>query len=99
MMFQSLALFGGVAFLSSAVNAVVYNVTLGSSTGSLAFSPNNISSVAAGDVINFLYLSKNHSAVQSSFASPCKPLDGGLKMTSTLQQSAMIPPALSATLL
>jgi len=42
MMFKPLALLGGVAFLGSVVNAAVYNVTLGSSTGNLAFSPNNI---------------------------------------------------------
>jgi len=41
-MFKPLALLGGVAFLGSVVNAAVYNVTLGSSTGNLAFSPNNI---------------------------------------------------------
>ncbi|KAH9968985.1 hypothetical protein BC827DRAFT_1166910 [Russula dissimulans] len=79
MMFQPLALLGGVAFLSSAVNAAVYNVSVGSATANLTFSPNNITDVAVGDTINFLYLPKNHSVVQSSFATPCTPLDGGFK--------------------
>ncbi|KAJ7659549.1 hypothetical protein DFH06DRAFT_989394, partial [Mycena polygramma] len=43
----------------------------------LTFSPPNITA-AAGDTVTFQFLSKNHSVTQSSFASPCTSLAGGV---------------------
>ncbi|KAJ6536175.1 hypothetical protein B0H19DRAFT_962912, partial [Mycena capillaripes] len=43
----------------------------------LTFSPSNITA-AVGDVVGFQFQNKNHSVTQSSFASPCTPLAGGL---------------------
>ncbi|KAJ7679612.1 hypothetical protein B0H17DRAFT_944113, partial [Mycena rosella] len=43
----------------------------------LTFSPSNITA-NAGDTVAFQFQSKNHSVTQSSFASPCTPLAGGV---------------------
>ncbi|KAJ7806038.1 hypothetical protein B0H14DRAFT_3153069 [Mycena olivaceomarginata] len=45
--------------------------------GEQIFSPSNITA-NVGDVVSFAFLTKNHSVTQSSFASPCKPLAGGV---------------------
>jgi len=44
----------------------------------LKFEPDFVNGVV-GDIIEFHFVSKNHSVVQSSFASPCGPLAGGFK--------------------
>ncbi|KAH7035627.1 Cupredoxin [Microdochium trichocladiopsis] len=44
--------------------------------GKLVFNPNNVAELT-GTVVEFSYLPKNHSIVQSSFDKPCQPLDGG----------------------
>ncbi|KAI8999025.1 Cupredoxin [Trametes punicea] len=41
--------------------------------GTLTFTPSNISA-QVGDTLTFRFLQKNHTATQSSFASPCSPL-------------------------
>ncbi|KAJ7616514.1 hypothetical protein FB45DRAFT_992818 [Roridomyces roridus] len=51
-------------------------VTVGGNN-QLAFVPPNITA-QAGDTITFQFESKNHSVTQSSFASPCTPLAGGV---------------------
>ncbi|KAF7372869.1 Cupredoxin [Mycena sanguinolenta] len=43
----------------------------------LTFSPSNITA-NVGDTVTFQFESKNHSVTQSSFASPCTPLAGGI---------------------
>ncbi|KAJ7880519.1 hypothetical protein B0H14DRAFT_2435681 [Mycena olivaceomarginata] len=45
--------------------------------GQQIFSPSNITA-NVGDVVSFAFLTKNHSVTQSSFASPCEPLAGGV---------------------
>ncbi|KAJ7711723.1 hypothetical protein B0H16DRAFT_1627410 [Mycena metata] len=45
--------------------------------GQTIFSPSNVTA-SVGDVVSFQFLSKNHSVTQSSFASPCEPLAGGV---------------------
>ncbi|KAJ6527756.1 hypothetical protein B0H19DRAFT_1214657 [Mycena capillaripes] len=45
--------------------------------GKRIFSPSNITA-NVGDVVSFEFLTKNHSVTQSSFASPCEPLAGGI---------------------
>lgn len=60
------------AILSAAasVQAATYNVLVGSNN-SLVFNPTSLSGVNAGDIVNFQFVSKNHSVVQSTFAAPC----------------------------
>jgi plastocyanin len=50
---------------------VIHRVTAG--FNGLNFEPDNISA-AIGDIIEFHFLPKNHSVVQSSFSNPCQPL-------------------------
>jgi plastocyanin len=50
---------------------VTHRVTAG--FNGLNFEPDNISA-AIGDIIEFHFLPKNHSVVQSSFSNPCQPL-------------------------
>jgi plastocyanin len=44
--------------------------------GQLSFSPPSMTA-AVGSNITFMFMSKNHSVVQSSFADPCNPLPNG----------------------
>ncbi|KAI0723752.1 hypothetical protein C8T65DRAFT_599327 [Cerioporus squamosus] len=39
--------------------------------GSLTYTPNQLTGVANGDVIQFQFLEKNHTVTQSTFAAPC----------------------------
>jgi plastocyanin len=54
---------------------VTHRITAGSTTANkgLHFEPENVVA-AIGDVIEFHFLPKNHSVVQSSFDKPCEPL-------------------------
>jgi plastocyanin len=60
------------AILSAAasVQAATYNVLVGSNS-TLTFNPTNLTGVNNGDIVNFQFVSKNHSVVQSTFAAPC----------------------------
>ncbi|GAM35348.1 hypothetical protein TCE0_017f03619 [Talaromyces pinophilus] len=42
--------------------------------GSLAFSPENITA-NPGEIVQFQFMAKNHSVVQSAFSSPCAPIN------------------------
>ncbi|KAJ7597202.1 hypothetical protein C8J56DRAFT_919477 [Mycena floridula] len=42
----------------------------------LSFTPNEVAA-AAGDIVLFQFVSKNHTVSQSAFATPCEPLTGG----------------------
>jgi plastocyanin len=57
---------------------VVHRIFAGSTVenGGLHFEPQNVVA-EPGDYIEFHYLPKNHSVVQSSFDKPCEPLAGG----------------------
>ncbi|KAJ3991427.1 hypothetical protein F5050DRAFT_1794247 [Lentinula boryana] len=57
---------------------VTHNITVGIN-GQLAFGPANISA-AIGDIVEFTFLAKNHSVVQSSFSEPCTPLVDGFNL-------------------
>jgi len=59
--------------VASVVNAANFTVKVGmNSTGGIAtaYNPNQITA-AAGDIITFEFLAKNHTVTQSSFAEPC----------------------------
>lgn len=53
----------------------VHQVIVGG-TGVLTFQPDHLTA-AEGDVVQFVFHAKNHTATQSSFKSPCSPLAGG----------------------
>ncbi|THH32000.1 hypothetical protein EUX98_g2172 [Antrodiella citrinella] len=73
MFFQSLAALA----LAASASAAIINVDVGNSTGGLIFNPEAINAMP-GDQVIYTFHQKNHSVTQSSFASPCAPLDGGL---------------------
>lgn len=51
-------------------------VTVGGTTLGLSYSPSSITA-AIGDMVHFIFLSKNHTITQSTFAAPCvKKADG-----------------------
>ncbi|KAF9060679.1 hypothetical protein BDP27DRAFT_1407013 [Rhodocollybia butyracea] len=55
---------------AASVKAAVFNVQVGANN-ELAFNPNNITGVQPNDTVNFQFVSKNHSVVQSTFTAPC----------------------------
>jgi plastocyanin len=55
---------------AAAVKAATYNVQVGAND-SLVFNPTSLANVSNGDIVNFQFVSKNHSVVQSTFAAPC----------------------------
>jgi len=59
----------------SATGSTTHKVVVGG-PGSLTFQPNNIKP-KAGDVVEFEFRQKNHTATQSTFAAPCRPLSAG----------------------
>ncbi|KAJ6478983.1 hypothetical protein C8R45DRAFT_872887 [Mycena sanguinolenta] len=67
-----------VAVLAPALSAYAANIlVLVGPNDQLTFSPSNITA-NVGDTVSFQFESKNHSVTQSSFASPCTPLAGGI---------------------
>jgi len=73
MRFTALA---AVAALASGASAVTINVLVGFNS-TLTFNPPAVTA-NVGDEVLFTFVSKNHSATQSSFGSPCAPLAGGM---------------------
>ncbi|RFU25193.1 hypothetical protein B7463_g11140, partial [Scytalidium lignicola] len=66
---------------ASAVNsaagvAQTHTVVVGGSAG-LVYTPNTINA-AIGDMVIFTFMSMNHTATQSAFATPCEKLAGGM---------------------
>lgn len=62
------------AATARAVNGVI-DVQVGN--GGLIFTPNTVMA-SAGDKINFHYYTGNHSIAESTFASPCSFMQGGI---------------------
>ncbi|KAF4119423.1 hypothetical protein GMORB2_4765 [Geosmithia morbida] len=44
----------------------------------LVYIPDQLNDVPVGDMVIFQFMQQNHTVTQSSFATPCDPLDGGL---------------------
>jgi plastocyanin len=59
----------GVTTLTGVTHTVVAGLS------GLHFDPDNVVA-QIGDIVEWIYLPKNHSVAQSSFAQPCKPLAG-----------------------
>ncbi|GAD95504.1 serine-threonine rich protein, putative [Paecilomyces variotii No. 5] len=55
---------------------MVHQVTVGGDAG-LVYTPDSVMA-APGDMIQFNFMSKNHTVTQSSFGEPCKAMEGGV---------------------
>ncbi|THH10934.1 hypothetical protein EW145_g1000 [Phellinidium pouzarii] len=75
-MFCSAIISFGLLLVPLVRAATIHDVTVGSSSGALTFSPEAISA-SPGDQVIFTFQQKNHSATQSSFADPCGKAAGG----------------------
>lgn len=75
------------AALATVASAVTTQVIVGGS--GLAYTPNQVTA-AVGDIVQFVFMPKNHTVTQSSFATPCQALPGG-------QDSGFVPVAVNAT--
>ena len=64
-----------LTFVLSLTQATNIPITVGADA-KLLFNPQTVTA-NVGDTLTFSYFPKNHSVVQSSFADPCHPLDGG----------------------
>ena len=62
------------ATTTSSSSTSIQTVTVGN--GALAFSPNSFTA-AVGSQVEFVFFPPTHSVAQSSFASPCTPLNNG----------------------
>jgi hypothetical protein len=62
-----------IAALSAAVSVHAqnqWNVIVGANE-TLTYTPSSLNNVSVGDVVNFQFVSKNHSVTQSTFTAPC----------------------------
>jgi plastocyanin len=64
-----------LAILATTASAANFQVQVGGSA--LEFQPNMVMA-NPGDTVSFVFLPKNHTVTQSSFAAPCKFLAGGV---------------------
>ncbi|KAI0313664.1 Cupredoxin [Amylostereum chailletii] len=64
------------AALVSVVSAANYTVQVGLDNG-LTYTPPQLMA-QPGDMVSFMFLTKNHTVTQSSFAEPCTSLPGGV---------------------
>ncbi|CAE6520838.1 unnamed protein product [Rhizoctonia solani] len=69
---RSSATFALLGFIASAAAQTVHTVVVGG-PGQLTYTPSCLWP-AVGDIVNFEFHEKNHTATQSSFAEPCKKL-------------------------
>lgn len=75
------------AALATVASAVTTQVIVGG--GPLTYTPNQVMA-AVGDTIQFVFMPKNHTVTQSTFAAPCQALPGG-------QDSGFVPVSANAT--
>lgn len=66
----------GATTTAAAGAQATHTVTVGGSAG-LVFVPDQISA-NVGDMVIFTFMSANHTATQSTFAEPCKIMEGGM---------------------
>lgn len=95
MRFTSLAVFAASAI---AVSAQTQHQILVGANGTLTYSPPNITA-AIGDLVTFVFQSKNHTVTQSLFASPCEQFTNTSISDPTKQNltSGFMPVAANAT--
>jgi len=73
-LFALSALLGFMAALP--VESANIQVIVGGPGGVVAYNPSNVTA-NVGDTVTFIFQQKNHTATQSTFASPCTPASGG----------------------
>ncbi|KAI0142396.1 Cupredoxin [Hypoxylon sp. NC0597] len=66
----------GATTTAAAGAVATHTVTVGGSAG-LVFTPDQIAA-NVGDMVIFTFMSANHTATQSTFAEPCKIMEGGM---------------------
>jgi plastocyanin len=76
-----------LATLATVASAVQTQVIVGG--GPLAYNPPQVTA-AVGDTIQFVFMPKNHTVTQSTFATPCEAMPNGL-------DSGFVPVAANAT--
>ncbi|KAI1107391.1 hypothetical protein F4804DRAFT_198684 [Jackrogersella minutella] len=96
MYFTTAALF---ALMGAVTAQKVHVVSVGSTNGTLAFSPDNLSA-DVGDMVQFQFRGGNHSVVQAAFDTPCSPINehtnttgifSGYQPVAASQAMGMIP--------
>jgi plastocyanin len=58
------------------VKSAQIQVTVGGPGGVIQYSPSSVNA-NPGDIVTFVFMQKNHTATQSTFANPCSPSPGG----------------------
>ncbi|RDW74960.1 hypothetical protein BP6252_06102 [Coleophoma cylindrospora] len=79
---------------SAASNVTVHVVKVGSSNGTLKYSPDNLTA-AVGDMVQFQFAPANHTVTQSTFDQPCQPVAMNSNVTGIF--SGFMPVSASAT--
>jgi len=64
------------SLLALGAQAAQHQVKVGA--GGLVFDPPKLDGVANGDDVQFMFMAKNHTVTQSTFADPCKAMPGGV---------------------
>jgi len=82
--------------IGSAVNGVATHTVMVGASGALTFTPNNIVA-PKGDVVEFVFMAKNHTATQSSFGAPCTSLVNATTGATGFDSGFVPVPAGSAT--
>ncbi|KAI1460914.1 hypothetical protein F4805DRAFT_349809 [Annulohypoxylon moriforme] len=77
MQFSTAAL---LSLLGAASAQKVWVISVGSTNGTLAFSPDNVKA-DVGDMLQFQFRGGNHSVAQSNFDNPCSPISDHTNMT------------------
>jgi plastocyanin len=62
--------------LAGAAFAENHTIVVSNKGGDLVFKPDTLKA-AEGDMVTFKFWPKNHSVAQSTFASPCEPMNNG----------------------
>lgn len=73
-LFAASALLGLMATLP--VKSAQIQVTVGGPGGTTQFTPSSVNATV-GDTVTFVFMQKNHTATQSTFANPCSAAPGG----------------------
>ncbi|KAH9937548.1 uncharacterized protein B0H18DRAFT_1113368 [Fomitopsis serialis] len=87
---------GSPAATPVSLQGATHKIVVGGSNGQLTFSPSNITAEPR-DTVVFEFHQKNHTATQSSFADPCRPLTNATTGQVTAIDSGFMPVSDNAT--
>jgi plastocyanin len=77
-------------------STTVHVVTVGSKSGAIQFSPNNIKA-NTGDMVQFQFAAGNHTVTQSTFDQPCEPIAMNSNITGFFSGFMFIAPGSTDT--